>query len=277
MSEDGSKEYYQNANREYITFKKNGDNGSVYCAFEDNESLEKYQEYFNEQILSWYMIPTAEINNSTLGIKLSQLVSKDGLKTGKIVMISSVEPFSTQFSGIVVDGELNGYKIRPFGYITDVVANVEQNIFAKGVTNESGTGYDIEYRVNDDNQIKVSIDIPVAARNFTNLRDAKVLVEYVPQFVEYKAYPILGLSELPVGPTNKKYTADTKMVLDTEIEGNVTDGFTAVIANIQDTKVKVENGEHAANQILITKITIQVPVKQGDSVVWKDIFVRIYR
>ena len=276
INENGTKDYYMNANGEYLTIHKDGNNGSLYRNF-DEENNEKYVEYFNEYILSMYMIPTTEINNTTLGIRLSQLVSNDGLITGRIVIVSSVEPFSTQFSGIVVDADLNGYKIRSFGYITDVVANVEQNIFATAVANESGSGFKIQYKINDDDKIKVNIEIPKAAREFTNLAGARVLIEYVPQFVEYRAYPILGLSELPVGPTNVKYNSNKVVRIDSGIVGNVEDGFSTIIENISDEKIVVGENTYSANQIHITKVTIQTPINENGNISWTDIFTRYYK
>jgi len=262
----------------YLTIYDGKDKNPAYATF-DSISYDDAKKYFDEQILSEYLIPTTEITDNTWDdFKYSQLFDfNSGSLIGKVEMRSSIEPFSTQYSGIIVDANMNGYKINSFGYITDVVASVSQR---KETVDENGNV--ISSTIDGNENAVVTIELPVAARKFTNLAGAKVEVEYKAKLVEYVDYRPYGwdaeADPLRI-PTGKVYYNSTSGTITYTEMGNSDKGiFTSKNIDISGFKVTTTRGEESCNQINITKVTIKVPrtnsSSEDDMIV---IFTRYYK
>lgn len=115
--------------------------------------------------LSRYLIPSVKFKNNKI----------DFSKITKFIIRRSLFNNICTYTGILIDEDLNSYKIESFGYITDIDWNIEQNFMSKNDQGITVVGAD---------EATVKVYLPSYVYNFTNFKGAKMEVTLLPQFIK---------------------------------------------------------------------------------------------
>lgn len=119
----------------------------------------------NANLISKYLIPSIKFNNNKI----------DFSKITKFVIRRSLLDNICTYTGILIDEDLNGYKIESFGYITDIDWSIEQNFIGK---DEQGN------RVIGAKTATIKVYLPSYVYNFTNFKGASMEVTLLPQYIK---------------------------------------------------------------------------------------------
>lgn len=119
----------------------------------------------SSNLISKYLIPSIEFNNNKI----------DFSKITKFVIRRSLLDNICTYTGILIDEDLNGYKIESFGYITDIDWSIEQNFIGK---DEQGN------RVIGAQTATIKVYLPAYVYNFTNFKGACMEITLLPQYIK---------------------------------------------------------------------------------------------
>lgn len=108
------------------------------------------------KIVSKYLIPHIEFTNSKI----------DFSKIEKVILRRSLLENICTYSAVLVDTDLNCYKVENFGYISDIDWEIEQ-----------------EFKVTN-NEAIVRIYLPTYVYNYSNFKDASMEVVLLPQVIK---------------------------------------------------------------------------------------------
>lgn len=195
----------------------------------------------NSSVLSKYLIPSIEFTNSK--IDFGKFV-----KNGKFIIRRSLLDNICTYTGILVDDDLNCYKVESFGYVTDIEWNVEQNFITKDANGKNVIGA---------TEATVKVYLPKYVYDFTNYRGASMEVVLLPQHInsstvdtmlgKIDVYNGISLSSEPI----VFYIEDGKY--DASIGKYV---YEKKITNLNTIAVNINDENLDCNQLTIDKISI---------------------
>lgn len=133
---------------------------------EDTDTKVYYSEKDADEVISKYLIPSIEFKGDK--IKFA--------KMEKFILRRSISNNVCIYTGILVDSDLNGYKLDSFGYVTDVNWEIDQDLI-KVVDGEKQFG---------DTNATLRVFIPSYVYNFSNFKNCKIEVTVLPQYVKTK-------------------------------------------------------------------------------------------
>ena len=195
----------------------------------------------SSQVLSKYLIPSIEFTNSK--IDFSKFA-----KNGKFIIRRSLLENICTYTGILIDDDLNCYKVESFGYVTDIDWNIEQNFISKDKSGNNVIGA---------TEATIKVYLPTYVYNFTNFRGASMEIVVLPQHINSKemqsmtgkidVYDGIALSTEPI----KFYIEDG--IYDANIGKYV---YEKKIENLNKYSVLVNGLKADCNQLTIDQISI---------------------
>lgn len=201
----------------------------------------------DSNIISKYLVPHIEFTNSKI----------DFSKIEKIILRRSLLENICTYSAVLVDTDLNCYKVENFGYISDIDWKIEQ-----------------EFKVTN-NEAIVKIYLPTYVYNYSNFKDASMEVVLLPQVIKtteiesmqgiVEVYDGLALGTEPIIIQIKDGVYDSqigKYVYEKKIE-NLQGNYSVLIDEIG----------YACNQVTLANINIYI--ESNDSKQY--IFIRNYQ
>lgn len=218
----------------------------------------------NRNLISKYLVPSIKFNSGKI----------DFSKITKFVIRRSLFNNICTYTGILIDEDLNSYKIESFGYITDIDWNIEQNFMSK-VNGNLVVGA---------TEATVKVYLPSYVYNFTNYKGAKMEVTLLPQYIKTKeestmtgtidVFDGIALAEEPI----IFYIEDGVFNPETGMYE-----YTKEIPNLNQYTLMVNGVEVECNQLYINKISVytgKVSYNEQGKPVTDDLtylFIRYYK
>lgn len=195
----------------------------------------------SDSIISRYLVPTIEFTK-TNKIDFKQI-------DNCVIRRSLLENICT-YTAILVDKDLNCYKVESFGYIMDLDWSIDQSFMTRDANTLETTYGATEATVN--------IYLPTYVYNYTNFKGACIEVSILPQYIDSKkvntltgtidVYNGIILSNDPI----KFYIEDG--VYDSELNKYV---YKKTIENLGQYSIDIEGSDSVScNQISIGQISI---------------------
>ena len=199
------------------------------------------------KIISKYLIPHIEFTNSKI----------DFSKIEKIILRRSLLENICTYSAVLVDTDLNCYKVENFGYISDIDWEIEQ-----------------EFKVTNDEAI-VRIYLPTYVYNYSNFKDASMEVVLLPQVMKTtEINSMQGIVEVYNG-----FALGSEPII-IQIQDGVYDAslgkyvYEKKIENLQSKyNVIIDGVANACNQVTLANIKVYIESEDSN----EYIFIRNYK
>lgn len=206
--------------QEKITTVENGEENTVVKVIDE------------EKIISKYLIPHIEFKKNRIDFgKIEQLVIRRSLG----------ENICT-YSAVIVDSDLNCYKVENFGYITDIDWEIEQ-----------------EFSVDNDEAI-VRIFLPTYVYNYSNFKNASMEIILLPQvLMEKEIESMQGIMKVHDGIAlgSKPITIRIEDgIYDSSIDKYVYESKLENLQDDPDKTVMINKIAYACNQVTLAKISV---------------------
>lgn len=205
-----------------------------------------FKDADDQKIISKYLIPNINFLGKTINYS----------KIEKVIIRRSLSENICTYTAILVDENLNCYKVENFGYVSDVDWEIKQEFSF------------------DNNEATIKVYLPKYVYNYTNFQDASMEIELLPQVLKSKDV---------VGLTGIVEVFDGFALSDQKIKIYIKDGVEDPEKNCYVYKKKIENlnthtvlvnGESlSCNQVSISQIAIVT----GDEQDPKYLFIREYK
>ena len=205
----------------------------------------------NDAVISKYLIPNITFNANKV----------DFSKIEKCIIRRSILDNVCTYTAILIDKDLNCYKVESFGYVTDIDWNIEQDFIRtdKGQTKYGSTS------------ATITVYLPAYVYNFTNYNGASMKVVVKPQVIKsseidaltgkVKVYNGIDLIGKPITFYIKDgvYDASTKKYVYTHTIDDLT---TLTLVNADESGI---TDNDTCNQISIGEISIYTGIVEEDS------------
>lgn len=205
-----------------------------------------FKDADDQKIISKYLIPNINFLGKTINYS----------KIEKVIIRRSLSENICTYTAILVDENLNCYKVKNFGYVSDVDWEIKQEFSF------------------DNNEATIRVYLPTYVYNYTNFQDASMEIELLPQVLKSKDV---------VGLTGIVEVFDGFALSDQKIKIYIKDGVEDPEKNCYVYEKKIENlnthtvlvnGESLSyNQVSISQIAIVT----GDEQDPKYLFIREYK
>lgn len=189
-------------------------------------------------LLSKYLIPSIKFNNKKI----------DFSKITKFIIRRSILNNICTYTGILIDEDLNSYKVESFGYITDIDWNIEQNFMGKDAQGNKVIGAE---------EATIKVYLPAYVYNFTNFKGASMEVTLLPQYIKSREETTLsGTIDVYDGIA----LSDQKIIF--YIEDGVYDPtigmyvYEKKIENLNQYTIMIGEQEVHCNQLYINQISV---------------------
>lgn len=205
-----------------------------------------FKDADDQKIISKYLIPNINFLGKTINYS----------KIEKVIIRRSLSENICTYTAILVDENLNCYKVKNFGYVSDVDWEIKQEFSF------------------DNNEATIRVYLPTYVYNYTNFQDASMEIELLPQVLKSKDV---------VGLTGIVEVFDGFALSDQKIKIYIKDGvedpekncyvYEKKIENLNTHTVLVNGESLSCNQVSISQIAIVT----GDEQDPKYLFIREYK
>ena len=205
-----------------------------------------FKDADDQKIISKYLIPNINFLGKTINYS----------KIEKVIIRRSLSENICTYTAILVDENLNCYKVENFGYVSDVDWEIKQEFSF------------------DNNEATIKVYLPKYVYNYTNFQDASMEIELLPQVLKSKDV---------VGLTGIVEVFDGFALSDQKIKIYIKDGvyysenncyvYEKKVENLNSHTVLVNDEPKSCNQVSISQIAIFT----GDEQNPKYLFIREYK
>ena len=205
-----------------------------------------FKDADDQKIISKYLIPNINFLGKTINYS----------KIEKVIIRRSLSENICTYTAILVDENLNCYKVENFGYVSDVDWEIKQEFSF------------------DNNEATIKVYLPKYVYNYTNFQDASMEIELLPQVLKSKDV---------VGLTGIVEVFDGFALSDQKIKIYIKDGvyysenncyvYEKKVENLNSHIVLVNDEPKSCNQVSISQIAIFT----GDEQNPKYLFIREYK
>lgn len=205
-----------------------------------------FKDADDQKIISKYLIPNINFLRKTINYS----------KIEKVIIRRSLSENICTYTAILVDENLNCYKVENFGYVSDVDWEIKQEFSF------------------DNNEATIKVYLPKYVYNYTNFQDASMEIELLPQVLKSKDV---------VGLTGIVEVFDGFALSDQKIKIYIKDGvyysenncyvYEKKVENLNSHIVLVNDEPKSCNQVSISQIAIFT----GDEQNPKYLFIREYK
>lgn len=205
-----------------------------------------FKDADDQKIISKYLIPNINFLGKTINYS----------KIEKVIIRRSLSENICTYTAILVDENLNCYKVENFGYVSDVDWEIKQEFSF------------------DNNEATIKVYLPKYVYNYTNFQYASMEIELLPQVLKSKDV---------VGLTGIVEVFDGFALSDQKIKIYIKDGvyysenncyvYEKKVENLNSHIVLVNDEPKSCNQVSISQIAIVT----GDEQDPKYLFIREYK
>jgi len=195
----------------------------------------KFDDNLDDDIISKYLIPSIKFNTTKV----------DFSKIEKCIIRRSLLENICTYTAILIDSDLNCYKVESFGYIIDIDWKIEQDFITKD---------DLGNKIFGSKFATITIYLPTYVYNYINFKGACMEVVIKPQCIESReSFGVSGTVNLYDGTAlvGQPYTFTIEEgIYNSELDKYV---YTRTIEDLD--KLPIEAGK-TCNQISIHQISI---------------------